>query len=154
MRGSSRGKYKRGDEPEGPPGRPRKPKAVTGAAAEYWEELCELLEDMQLLTRADGIMLARYCRLLVEWDTTMELAERFSLTADKLGAAWMDEKAAPILDKARRDVRLLNADLCRIEARFALSPADRSRIGAERSQSKVVERFFGGLGQGRPSATA
>jgi len=105
-------------------------KELHNSAQEHWDRQIKILQEMKVLTRADGEALARYCYLLAAWD---RLTAQFdSLPVDE----WIHHamKLAPGLSK--------------LEACFGFTPADRTRVSVNRKEDvgtkeNKKERFLG-----------
>ncbi len=131
------------DEVQGPPGHPRCPRWLDPEAQATWRHLVPLLGQMGVLTRIDGLALARYCRVFSRW----RKAEAF---IDQHGEMY------PLKDEAGRvkyfvqwpQVAIANKlcqHLTRLEQEFGMTPSARTRIQVSRSPSAGFdpkERFF------------
>ena len=65
-RGSWRGK-RRPNEPTPKKARPRRPKWLAGEARKKWSEVIKILDEMGVLTVADGDVVGRYCEMHSWW---------------------------------------------------------------------------------------
>ncbi len=95
--------HKRGNEPDYPRDIPE-PTNISDEALVHWRELAPQLTQAGVMMITDWRALARYCRLCVRFDQAQDSDEETKV----------------------------NAALCKLEAMFGLSPADRSSIKADK----------------------
>lgn len=116
-------------EPVPPPGPVDAPKWLTPAARAIWDDLAPVLITMRVLTVADRMTFGRYCRAFARY---LELQKNF-WDKGPHGTLY------PLKDKKGRtrnagewpqaaEIRRLQEILVRLEDRFGLSPAARSRL--------------------------
>lgn len=118
-RGSWRANINR-REPRPAPGAPTCPRHLSAAERTIWKGLCSILADMDLLTRADGANLERYCKFLLRWRE----CEAF-IAAN--GVAYVEKGSWKEYPQVRETHRLHKA-LKDIEDRFGLTPSARTRV--------------------------
>lgn len=130
------------NEPQPDAGRPRKPRHVTGIAAEEWNRLTELTMAMQVLTEADGPMLEA---------TVIAYAEvrRATTVLNRKGITYSARTKSGVRTYARPEVAI-RADAWRRYvtglSHFGLSPSTRGKVqtvAPDRPQSKA-RKYFGG----------
>jgi len=151
-RGSWRGKA-RGKEPRADRGIPACPFPKANAAYAIWQQVTELLDNMGILTVADGLALERYCRLFVRWrKAEAELASK----NDQMVYAITDDAGTVKSIQQLPHVaiaRTLSAELSRLEQQFGLTPSARAGLGMSplakveddakaKKKQKSKERFF------------
>ena len=144
LSGSRIAKYNRPGEPEPDPGVPAKPKWLTPAAGEVWDQIVKVLSNMQVLTVADGAMLSRYCANWTGWMEANEWIERHGTTyplknADGSIKYFMQFPQVGIRNGLARELRAIACE-------FGLSPSARTRINVDHSKGKKgtsgKSRFF------------
>jgi len=127
------------NEPVPPTGDAAAPFWVTGRALEIWNQLAPIARTMRTLTTADALTFGRYCVVFARW---IELQE-FVWRSGPAGTTWTkrargskrkgDGDAKPPVDHVfelpqAAELRKLLEQLVRLEDRFGLSAAARSRI--------------------------
>jgi phage terminase small subunit len=80
-----------------------------------------------LLTKVDGVQLARYCVMLPLWWKLQAVVAKFS-TGEMLAESLENESSQAIIKVALKEARETHAELKRIEGSFGMTPSDRSRI--------------------------
>lgn len=143
----------RNGEPQPEPGVPDYCTDMTDAAKTVWFEMVGVLGGMDVLTKADGKALSRYCQLLARyWECERVIAERGMVQSEPVVS-----KAGEIvgyIEKERQECKIASAllpQLQRLECDFGLNPAARSRLTtikhrADDASSKSKARFFGETG--------
>ena len=119
-RGSRLVKHRDATEPQPEPGKPTKPRSLTGEAAVTWKRLVTVLDNAGMLTKADGETLERYCRLSAEWHAITDYApEKLEVkTVEDLGIVQRH------IDKM---IKISDA-LLKIEMQFGMTPASRPNV--------------------------
>lgn len=129
------------NEPVPPSGEITPPPWVTGRALEIWNTLAPVCKQMRTLTTADTLTFGRYCLIFARW---LELHQE-CWTRGPAGTTWVKRArgAAPRKkdgqEQERRvdfigelpyasELRKLLEQLVRLEDRFGLNSAARSRI--------------------------
>ncbi|GEN64711.1 P27 family phage terminase small subunit [Acetobacter oeni] len=141
-------------EPKPDGGVPEMPAQLSGRARSVWGKACVVLADMGVLTMADGMALEALCLAIAdeqearaslmsavsigEGDEKTVVAEAGAQTYVTVGKSGpmlrMRPEVAAIADANRRVAMWL--------AKFGLTPADRSRVGAEdRKADNPFERL-------------
>ena len=142
LRNSNRGKYRNPDEPDPESHVPEPPLPLKGEALRIWNYITEVIGDMGVLTVADGLTLARYCKIWVKWDDCEAEVEKNGSTytvTTKVGGEMI--RVRPAAQQASR----LSDQLLRIEQEYGLTAASRASVKATRKRSgKDKGRFFGG----------
>lgn len=118
-------------EPKPKRGRPQCPRWLGGRARTVWRQVVAILSDMGVLTKADGIALARYCDALVRWRDA----------ADEVDQAGITYEAGDLVkpNPALRAYLDLNSMLTRLEQEFGLTPSARTRIQID--ASAAIDEF-------------
>lgn len=137
IRGSKRAKLNK-SEPQPLRGKPLVPRHLDDDedSAHVFNEVCDLLDSMQVLTIADGRVISRYAEMWCMWARVRRRLHHHGEDYVSLG-------------KIKPDVRLLlqlSEAMRRIEAELGLTPSARSRIQMVPSPSKSdlrAQRFFG-----------
>lgn len=129
LRGSWRADTRPG-EPQPTRGRPRCPAWLSPLAKKLWREAAKQLEQMGVLTVADGNCLARYARLHARWILADKRIQTETGEPDELGEKsdaegnYLGEVNRPEVDTIFR----LETALQRLEDRLGLSPSARARL--------------------------
>jgi len=117
----------RKNEPKAPEGKPECPDWLNKDAQKNWDAVVPLLEEMRVLSKADGNALARYCALLVRWKKEYDFIE-------KHGTTYPVKRNGEVLFKLFPSVKvfdMLTTQLGRLEQCFGLNPSARSRIALQ-----------------------
>lgn len=137
------------------------PKWLKKDALRIWHDLAPTLRLAKLLTAADQLTFARYCRNFADWLAARKQLDRDGMTYEAESyaggaAAEGDEAKAPqrVTKLRRLDPLFIVADrlermLLAAEDRFGLNPAERQRIMVARSQTGVTGDLFTGIGDRR-----
>lgn len=141
LRGSWRGNERK-DEPDPHKGFPDKPEWLSDHASIIWDQMCNLIDSMGLMTEVDGNPLARYCTLWVRWrEAEDNLAEKGMVCSsyDRNGNV-KGEKASPHV----RIASDLSNQLYRLEQQFGIGPANRVGLSVEKKLAEMTgkKRFF------------
>ena len=125
------------NEPVAPEGIPVPPDFLNDEAVRYWKRLVPMLQDMELLTLADGDMLALYCQSLAR------LAECERVINEE-GPTYKTYTATGELSmiKLRPEARLskeLTATVNRLGKEFGLSPSARTYLNVVPNNGKRDE---------------
>jgi len=136
----SRAVEKRRNEPKPKDGKPIKPQWLKGAATKVWPKVIAQLDDMGVLTKADGSAIARYCKLLVRWVDNTAFLEKYGETypiKDKDGSikCMMPFPQVAIVNQ-------LSNQILRLEQEFGLTPSSRASLNVETASNtpKVASR--------------
>lgn len=141
----------RDKEPEPPKGRPPRPPGNSDDAEQIRQQVCDVLEDMGLLSLADGA-LERYAQMYSVWRRIQGVVDMFD-TPGKLVAAWSNEERRAIIRNAMSESRQLDGQLRAFEAAYGMTPAARARLACllngdvnkhDRDEREV--KFFGVTG--------
>lgn len=146
------------DEPRPAKGKPRRPRHLSAAAKRVWARVVRVLDDMGVLTTADGSQVERYCVMFVRWRECEAFIAKHGISypvkaaADdaktymghlpESGEAVVDFREYPQLRESHR----LDKALKQIEASFGLTPSARSRItvgGKEERTLDPLEQLLG-----------
>lgn len=116
------------------PGRPDPPAHLDDIARAAWDQLCDHLSTMRVLTRADAAALEIYCTVYSRWRSALESIEEHGTTIDTTIIRMSDGREIPNPKgciKTNPAVTLAStceATLARLLAAFGLTPSDRSRV--------------------------
>lgn len=127
------------------------PKWLDGAGLEIWNSKAETLAAAKLLTAADAIAFARYCKNLARW-------LKMQAALDKDGEIYTVKTASGTVHRPRPEFLIgdrLERQLLAAEDRFGLNPAERQRIFAARAASSAPGDLFGdanAVREGDPAA--
>lgn len=149
MRGSRWPERNRRGEPTPKRGRPRCPRHLNKSQRSVWRAACDILDDMGVLTTADGAQLERYAVLFVRWRRCVAFLEQKDaehaqhgvvvppgcypiwskdshtyVQAAKDGTALIGFAPYPTV----REAHQIDVALKGIEQQFGLTPAARARI--------------------------
>ncbi len=136
-RGSWLVKHREETEPKPPRGRPTCPRWLKNEARAEWKRLVVLLDDMGVITKADGNALSRYCKLLERWKRMEAFIEENGETYQT-----MDRDGMPAGRQVYPQVKLaheLAVQLGRLEGEFGMTPASRSRVSVQDAAAVVFE---------------
>ena len=148
QRGSTLTRGRIRTEPEPPDGQPGPPAWLTPAAADVWPEVVEILDAVPgLLTTVDGWALGRYCEAFVDWVRCVafvrengegRMVPKYDKSGNEIGEYYQYYPEASSRLKYEKLLAVL-------EAKFGLTPADRSRVVVAKQPSEVPDksRFFG-----------
>lgn len=121
LRGSPRADLNRFE-----PKPPTRPEWLSEEAAQAWDEVVPMLDQMKVLSRIDGNALARYVELWVEWRTALAFVRKHGSTYPikdgngKIKALGQFPQVA--------SVHKLSLALSRLECEFGMTPSARTRI--------------------------
>lgn len=125
LRGSWRGNINR-NEPEPESGAPPMPEELEGVSKECWEQLIPILENMKVLTVADGIALRLLCETFSHWKRAEALLKKhgdvYPIRDNNGQVKYLQQ--SPYVSIARTSARALK-DLL---VEFGLTPSARSRV--------------------------
>lgn len=109
-------------EPVPPRGKPTCPKHIDGEGRKEWGRVTKLLEEMGLLTKAEGPALALYCQMYQRWVEAEENVKKFGMIipVGENGALQL----SPYVSIANQAMSQMQKLLCE----FGLTPSSRSRI--------------------------
>lgn len=132
------------DEPQPPEGIPLPPDFLSEQALLYWKRLVPMLDEMGLLTKADGDALAMYCQSLAR------LAECEKIINEE-GSTYKTFTSSGELSqiKMRPEARLakeMYGIVNRLGKEFGLSPSARAHLNVQDSKPAAPtekEKFFG-----------
>lgn len=134
----------RQNEPTPTPGTPEPPEWFSEEERAVWDDVVPTLLRMRVLTVADGRALARYCRFWVRWRRCEEFIDKHGTSFPIMGKdkAVKGFQTYPQAVRAEKLADMLN----RLEDRFGLTPAARTRISVELKPETENHkaRYFGG----------
>ena len=149
-RGSKRAKDREGG-PEAPPGCPDPPVYLRPEARRTWELVVGQLDDMGILSEADGNALARYCQAVAKYIVCEEVLTKDGLTYEQIGT----NGAKTIRERPESKLAIKLSEECRkIENLFGLNPSARTDLAPRRipkksenrgRRKKTKSRFFEGV---------
>ena len=128
LRGSWRGDANP-DEPTPERGVPECPAYIEGVARSCWEQVAPMLDEMGVLTKADGVALALLCTTFARWRLAEELLDEHGQVhpiLDNNGDVKYLQQT-PYVSIARNNAHALKGML----EQFGLTPSARSRIRVE-----------------------
>ena len=140
LRGSWRAEIN-GDEPLPEKGEPKKPEWLTNVSDYCWSQLVPLLQDMDVLTVADGMALSLLCETFASWRKAEEMLQKSGEVYPILDGNGETKYLAqsPYVAIARNTAKQLQTLL----REFGLTPSARSRIqvksdtGAEKEDKRM-----------------
>ncbi len=126
-------------EPKPKAVRPRKPAHIDAKAKRYWEDLCKILEDMGVLTIADGKALEMLCDAYADYRDCQAIVKKegrtyitFSVAGDKL------IKAHPAVSQASDAWKRVKSMM----SEFGLTPSSRSGVKGKSADIDPLEAFL------------
>jgi P27 family predicted phage terminase small subunit len=117
-------------------GKPDAPDFLTSEARQEWDEQCETLFRIGLLTRIDKAALAAYCQAYGRWRRAEEVLAKMA-NHDETTKGFMIRTIAgntiqnPLVGSANKAM----SDMMRYAVELGLTPSSRSRINAEPTTS-------------------
>lgn len=146
-RRGSREVSKRVNEPK-PDHGARCPAWLDKDAKTVWQQLAKELNALGVLTKVDTNALARYCRLFVRWKQCDMFIRKYGETYPtgyKLDANGVNKATSFQQFPEVGIINKIGPQLVKLEQEFGLTPAARTRIAVDVSESKQcddTERFF------------
>ena len=110
----------RSSEPLPPAGLPECPAYLDEIAKAKWAELCQVLGETGLLTKADRDVMAMYCAAFSQWREAADMVKKSGLIVKGTGGVCANPCVA-IAANAKREMRELSTLL-------GLDPASRARL--------------------------
>jgi P27 family predicted phage terminase small subunit len=135
------------NEPEAGVGRPCCPPWLDAVARGYWDALADHLEEMSVLTQADGHALALLCAALSEYQAAIAVLQIDGPTYKCV------TKAGDMMVRQRPEVAIAQDAWRRAKMmleQFGLTPAARSRVEARPAPNQRMS-IFAKFAQGRPT---
>lgn len=127
--GSRQPERHRRNEPEPVAGKPIKPQWLKGDSAKIWTKVLAQLEAMDVLTKADGAAIARYCKLFARWVKNSTFLDEYGETYPLKGD---DGKVKCIMQFPQVSiVRHLTTQILQLEREFGLTPSSRASLNVE-----------------------
>ena len=121
-----------------PPAAGAPPKWLTGEGLKVWTRLAPTLRMAKLLTDADVLAFARYCKHFDRWIALQKRLDKQGDIYEIETASGTVRRADPAFVMADRLDRMMLA----LEDRFGLNPAERQRIFAARAQGGGAGDLF------------
>lgn len=111
-----------GGEPVPPVGKPTCPRHIAGEGRKEWARITRLLDEMRLLSKAEGPALALYCQMYERWVEAEGNVKKFGMIipVGENGALQL----SPYVSIANQAMAQMQRLLCE----FGLTPSSRSRI--------------------------
>ncbi len=119
MRGSKHSKGRREKEPEVEPCEPERPEGLSAEAAAWWDRVLPWLMERQVLTVADGPILADYCRARARLDEAQGVLDEEGIFHTTPNGHRQPHPALSI-------ERALQDRVTSLGARLGLSPSERT----------------------------
>lgn len=144
LRGSRRAKLNRG-EPQPAPGLPDPPVWLDAEGLAVWNEITPMLDEMGVLTRIDGLALARYCSLWADWIRARQFVSRHGTTYPIKDGNGKVKCFGQFPEVAL--LHKLSLALSRMEAEFGLTPSARTRLNVPirpLPDNDLIKEFFKG----------
>lgn len=109
-------------EPVPPKGKPTCPKHIAGEGKKEWGRITKLLDEMGLLSKAEGPALALYCQMYERWVEAESSVKKFGMIipVGENGALQL----SPYVSIANQAMSQMQKLLCE----FGLTPSSRSRV--------------------------
>lgn len=141
----ARGSRRAGSRPheaEAPRGRPVCPAWLSPEAREVWDHMVPILEQMAVLTIADGNALARYCRLFVRWRKAEDFLDQYG-DSHPLKDGNGNVKCFMPFPQVGTAAKLAGL-LARLEQEFGLTPSARTRVEVDKAftRNPKVQAFY------------
>ncbi|MBX3322233.1 MAG: phage terminase small subunit P27 family [Phycisphaeraceae bacterium] len=133
------------NEPQPREGLPDAPAWLEDEALDVWHQLVPQLDEMGVLTAIDGMALARYCTLWVQWVRAAMFVNRHGTTYPLKDGNGNIKCFAQFPEVAI--VNKLSLALSRLEAEFGLTPSARTRINVPIRPLPIdaaMDAFFNG----------
>jgi P27 family predicted phage terminase small subunit len=117
------------DEPRAPAGRPKPPKHLDRVARAEWKRIVPILEEMGVLTQADGAELALYCEDFALLRQAEADVVEHGIIVEAGTGGWKTNPAVYIAAGCRMR-------LARYLAEFGCTPSSRSRVKMQGEEKK------------------
>lgn len=124
-------------EPKPRKGVPRRPTWLRGEARDHWDETVRQLQEMGVLTVADGDEVAAYCQMWARWRRTEDYLDEYGDVIeihDEQGRV-LYNKQAPQVSIARNLLQLLHQH----RQDLGLTPSARTRLQVEKPSVEAAE---------------
>ena len=142
MKGSWRGVKRAKTEPEPPSGLPDRPEWLADSEVAVWDQVVDNLDKIGTLATTDGVAIARYCALMVQWVLAKQYVDEHGMTfsvVDKLGNEL--HRTHPLGTKYLQ----LLPHILRLEQEFGLTPSARAGLSVrpQTTEQDKEKRYFG-----------
>ena len=129
-------------EPSPPSGVPRVPAWLPPSQRKHWKTLAPMLDDMGVLTKADGMLLAMLCGPLTRYIEALEIIE-----AEKGAAKYLTttDKGAVYQNPMLGVMNVAWVQVVKLSSEFGLTPSSRSSLHVSLTdvpQPVGKEKFF------------
>jgi P27 family predicted phage terminase small subunit len=111
------------EEPKAPPARPDCPRELDRTARTQFGKVCDLLEPLRILTKADGPIVALYSHHYSRWRAAESEVKKFGLLLE-------GSRGTLVANPALRVSHEAAAAMAKILIEMGMSPSARSRIRA------------------------
>lgn len=118
---------------------PNKPGHIQGVSSKLWDDLCQLLETMGVLDKADGLALEMLCEAYGEWRRNMDVVNKHggvytttNIAGDKI------IRQLPQVAHASDAWKRLRSML----SEFGLTPSARVRLGSSEGGEDELEKLL------------
>jgi P27 family predicted phage terminase small subunit len=135
-------------EPVPPSGKPETPKHLGNVALEEWERICVVLQQMNLLSRADGLALELYCECRSKWLWARAEVKEHGMLIKSTTDVIRKNKVVATKEYWRANPAInIEIQMCRLMKdfliEFGLTPSSRSRIPSTAPRPKdELEEFL------------
>lgn len=138
-------------KPEVDPSIPKKPAYIKGVSAKMWREIVELLKDMKVLRKSDGVALQLFCQAYAQWRTNDEIIQEKggvyitkNVNGDKIVKTLPQVKIAA---EAWRRVQSMLAE-------FGMTPAARARLAVDEKPESELAKLMRRVRESRAASDA
>lgn len=139
LRGNPGKRALNSEEPIPPTGAPDCPGFLSRIAKEEWNSIIPIIDEMKLLSRADGKAIAAYCQCYSRWREAEKLIDKFGMIVEEPIVTKEGEvvgtkyKKNPACNVAKEMVGQMRAFL----SLFGLDPSSRSRLRVGEKNKEV-----------------
>jgi P27 family predicted phage terminase small subunit len=124
------------EEPKAPPARPDCPRELDRTARAQFGRVCDLLEPLKVLAKADGPIVALYAHHYSRWRAAEVQVKRFGLLLEGSRGTLVANPAVRIAHEA-------TAAMAKLLIELGMSPSSRSRIRATpAAPAETVDNFL------------
>lgn len=135
IRGSRVTEQRQG-EPKPNTGWPDCHESLSNEASEIWNTLCQMLDDMGVLTVADGWQISRYCQYWEQFRQWQRVLDTIRDTDENLKRHILDEDFRAGVSKALAEVHRLETAMQKIESQYGLTPSSRAGLAVDPNRGK------------------
>jgi P27 family predicted phage terminase small subunit len=120
------------NEPKPPAGRPACPDFLPEIAKQEWNRVCDVLQEMGILSLADGPLLELYCSTYARWREACDKINEQGMVVECKRSGFKKNPNMLVCDSAAIEIRKLLIEM-------GLTPSSRSRVSTNAITPKTQE---------------